>query len=331
VETVLELMDVYKYFIRPSVPGAPRKRRTLKAVDGVSFSINRGTSFALAGESGSGKTTVSRLILSLEKPTKGSILFEGRDLSSLRKSETTWYRSQVRAVFQDAAGSLNPRMRIRDIVAEPVEIQRPHFRRTETDAKVAEILRLVGLSARVMTNYPHELSGGQKQRVAIARAMILNPSTVVLDEPVSALDVSIRAQILNLLADIQEELGLTYFVIAHDLATLGHVSTNIGIMYLGRVVEMGDTEEIFENPLHPYTKALFAAMPELEPGRLKTRPSLYGEIGSALDLPEGCRFRPRCAVATNECAAAEPELSRAAASHFVACHRAGGLSGVVRT
>ena len=321
MEQLLRLREVFKYFPISS-GGFFRKRiKTLKAVDGISLSVEKGTSFALAGESGSGKTTVAKLILLLEKVTGGSILFEGKDLGSLTKPDTMWYRTRVCAVFQDAAGSLNPRMRIRDLVAEPMEVQKADIPKKVVDEKTEEMLQLVGLGPAVMNNYAHELSGGQKQRVAIARAMILRPSLVILDEPVSALDVSIRAQVLNLLSDIQEKLGLTYFIIAHDLATLGHVSKKIGIMYLGRIVEMGDTDEVFANPLHPYTRALFSAMPQPEPGRVKEKPSLSGEIGSALNLPGGCRFHPRCEYAGPECREHEPDLREARKAHHVACQR----------
>lgn len=328
VEPLLELRDVFKYFSKSSGGLFHRSVKKLKAVDGVSFSIDRGTSFALAGESGSGKTTVARLLLLLEKPTRGSILFEGRDLQQFTPQDTIWYRTRVQAVFQDASGSLNPRMRIRDIVGEPIEIQlevqhKTHARKA-VDTEIEEILHLVGLGPAVMNNYPHELSGGQKQRVAIARAMILNPSLVILDEPVSALDVSIRAQILNLLADIQERLGLTYFIIAHDLAMIGHVSARIGVMYLGRLVEMGHTEEVYSKPLHPYTKALFLAMPLPDPDRVKEKPSLAGEIGSALELPQGCRFHPRCDYAGPECREGEPSLNEITPTHQVACHKVNG-------
>lgn len=325
MESLLELREVFKYFSKSSGGLFHRSVKMLKAVDGVSLSIDRGTSFALAGESGSGKTTVARLLLLLEKPTHGSILFEEKDLLQFTQQDTIWYRTRVQAVFQDASGSLNPRMRIRDIVGEPIdiqlEVQHKTLSRKAVETKIEEILHLVGLSPAVMNNYPHELSGGQKQRVAIARAMILNPSLVILDEPVSALDVSIRAQILNLLADIQKRLGLTYFIIAHDLAMLGHVSTRIGIMYLGRIVEMGYTEEVYMKPLHPYTKALFLAMPLPDPDRVKEKPSLSGEIGSALELPQGCRFHPRCDYAGAECREVDPPLMEVIPGHQVACHK----------
>jgi oligopeptide/dipeptide ABC transporter ATP-binding protein len=211
-------------------------------------------------------------------------------------------------------------MRIKDIVGEPIEVQNRSLSRKAIEARVEEMLSLVGLRPAVLNNYPHELSGGQKQRVAIARAMILNPSLVILDEPVSSLDVSIRAQILNLLADIQERLGLTYFIIAHDLAMLGHVSDRIGIIYLGKIVEIGNTEEIYSKPLHPYTRALFSAMPRPEPMRRREKASLSGEIGSALDLPGGCRFHPRCDDAGSQCRKIGPLLTAVSPNHQVACH-----------
>jgi len=319
--SLLELKEVYKYFPITSGGFLHKKVKMLKAVDGVSFSIKEGTSFALAGESGSGKTTISRLVLLLEKPTHGSLVFENKEVEQFTQQDVMWYRSRVQAVFQDAAGSLNSRMRIRDIVAEPLVAQEKGFSPKELTEKVKEMLGLVGLSIAVLNNYPHELSGGQKQRVAIARAMILNPSLVILDEPVSSLDVSIRAQILNLLADIQEKLGLTYFIIAHDLAMLGHVSAQIGVMYLGRIVEIGDTEEVYTHPLHPYTRALFAAMPRPEPGTKRNRASISGEIGSALDLPQGCRFHPRCNDAFSECHEVDPPLIEISPNHHIACRR----------
>jgi oligopeptide transport system ATP-binding protein len=321
MESLLELKEIHKYFPISSGGFLRKKVKMLKAVDGVSFSIGKGTSFALAGESGSGKTTISRLVLLLEKPTHGSLVFENKEVQQFTQQDVMWYRSRVQAVFQDAAGSLNSRMRIRDIVAEPLVAQEKGFSPKELTEKVKEMLGLVGLSIAILNNYPHELSGGQKQRVAIARAMILNPSLVILDEPVSSLDVSIRAQILNLLADIQEKLGLTYFIIAHDLAMLGHVSAQIGVMYLGKIVEIGNTEEVYTNPLHPYTRALFAAMPRPEPGTKRNRPSILGEIGSALELPQGCRFHPRCEYGDSECHAVEPSLMEVSAHHHVACRR----------
>lgn len=324
MSTLLTLEGVHKHYPVSAGGFLRRKTQLLKAVDGVDLTIRQGESFALAGESGSGKTTMGKMILRLEASTAGRIAFEGRDFSAFDASDVARYRTQVQAVFQDASGSLNPRMRIGDVVAEPLAIHRStgqgSLSRAEIRERATDMLQRVGLSARVLDNYPHELSGGQKQRVAIARAMVLDPSLVVLDEPVSALDVSIRAQILNLLADLQEQFGLTYFIISHDLATLGHFSTSIAVMYLGRIIETGPTEAIYAQPLHPYTRALFQAMPVATPGRVKAAASVRGEIGSALDLPSGCRFCPRCDLAEPICREVDPPMTRIDATRSVACH-----------
>jgi oligopeptide transport system ATP-binding protein len=317
----LELHDVVKYF-PVNVGGVLRRKyKMLKAVDGVTFSVESKTCFGIAGESGSGKTTLAKLILLLEKATGGSILFEGKKLQSFTQKDTMWYRSRVQTIFQDAASSLNPRMRVRDLVSEPALVHCKTLSKKKIREMSEQILHLVGLGPNSLNMYPHEFSGGQKQRIAIARAMITEPSLVILDEPVSALDVSIRAQILNLLADIQERRGLTYIIIAHDLTLLQHVTTQIAVMYLGKILEMGDTEEVFANPLHPYSKALFAAIPRPEPGRVKETAALAGEIGSPLDTPNGCRFHPRCVLAYSTCLEIEPTLREINSMHHVACHR----------
>lgn len=320
--TLLSLEDVFKYYPVYRGRGYRRHRVHLKAVDGVSISVEKGASFALAGESGSGKSTIARLILMLEVPTEGALLMEQRRLDRFSRMDLAEYRSKVSAVFQDASGSLNPRMRIKDIVAEPLEIQRRDVGGKERSTRIEKMLELVGLGASVMNRFPHELSGGQKQRVSIARAVILQPTLVVLDEPVSALDVSIRAQVLNLLSDIQKELSVSYFVISHDLATLGYVSEHVGIMYLGRLVESGRTDTVFADPKHPYTKSLIAAMPDPEPGAVKVRAGAPGEIGSAIDLPTGCRYHPRCEYATSQCLREDPCLKVLQSDHSVACHLA---------
>jgi len=328
VAPLLEVKNLVKYF--PIVMGGVIRRRytMLKAVDGVTFSIDKGACFGLAGESGSGKTTISNLILLLEKITSGSILYEGRDISSFTDKDVMWYRTRVQTIFQDAASSLNPRMRVRNIVGEPLEVQLGKtLTKREIKERTEEMIRLVGLSADKLANYPHELSGGQKQRAAIAKAIILHPDLVILDEPVSALDVSIRAQILNLLSDIQEKQGLTYLIIAHDLAMLKHVTTDIGVMYLGNIVEIGKTDKVFGDPLHPYTRALFKAIPWPVPGRKKDAPALHGEIGTPLDLPSGCRFQNRCEEVTDICRKSEPALVELRPDHRVACHKAEGSLG----
>lgn len=320
METLLELRNVVKQFPVPA-GGVIRKRfKTCKAVDDVSFSVEKGACFGIAGESGSGKTTVAKLILLLERLSSGSILFQGKGIKDLSRQDLLWYRSNVQTVFQDAASSLDPRMRIKDIVSEPLEVQKGRaLSKQAINARTEEILGKVGLGSDYMNKYPHELSGGQKQRVAIANAIILNPSLVILDEPVSALDVSVRAQILNLLADIQEREKLTYVIISHDLATLEHVTTHVAVMYLGKIVEMGTTEQVFGNPRHPYTKALFRAVPRPEPGRVRESAVLEGEIGNPIAPPPGCRFHPRCPHCSDNCRHTAPVPCQVSPGHWVAC------------
>jgi peptide/nickel transport system ATP-binding protein len=319
--SLLEAQNVTKHF-PISMGGLLRKHYgMLKAVDGITFSINPGTCFGVAGESGSGKTTLAKMVLLLEKVTGGSIFFEGREIKGFTYKERMWYRTRVQTIFQDAASSLNPRMRIKDIISEPLVVHRKSLSKEEIMARTEEMLRLVGLRSDHMNMFPHELSGGQKQRVATARAIILEPTLVILDEPVSSLDVSIRAQILNLLSDIQERQGLTYLMIAHDLATMHQVTNSIAVMYLGKILEMGDTETVFSHPLHPYTKALFEAVPRPEPGRIKNVPALIGEIGNPLDPPSGCRFHPRCDQTFSDCREVEPRLREVTPGHQVACDR----------
>lgn len=319
--TLLELQNVVKHFPIP-VGGVLRRRYAqLRAVDGISLALRPGECFGVAGESGSGKTTLLKLILLLEHISQGSIRFEGKDITRLTGKELAWYRSRVQTVFQDAGSSLNPRMRIADIVGEPMKVSpTQRFKRQQIADKTRDILQMVGMGPANLQKYPHELSGGQKQRVAIARAVVLEPSLIVLDEPVSALDVSIRAQILNLLADIQSLRQLTYLIIAHDLAMLQHVTDKIAVMYLGKVVEMGETQSVFSNPIHPYTRALFEAAPQPVPGRRKERAAISGEIGNALYLPGGCRFHPRCSQAADRCRQLEAELQPVGPDHLVACH-----------
>jgi oligopeptide/dipeptide ABC transporter ATP-binding protein len=321
MEALLDIKGLTKHFLIPAGGILRKKYNILKAVDGVSFSVPTGTCFGIAGESGSGKTTINKLVLLEEKPTTGTILFEGKDITSFTRQEILQYRRRVQPVFQDASSSLDPNMRILDIVSEPMDIQQKTISRNVIRSKVKELLHLVGIGAESLRKYPHELSGGQKQRVAIARAISLDPSLVILDEPVSALDVSIRAQILNLLADIQEERQLTYLVIAHDLAMLRQVTTQIAVMYLGKIMEVGETEEVFSNPSHPYTKGLLQAVPRPIPRRNKERPALYGEIPNPLDPPMGCRFAPRCEEKLPGCDEFDPPLAQIAQGHLVACRK----------
>jgi len=290
----------------------------VRAVDSVSFQIDVGTTLGLVGESGCGKTTTSKLVLGLERPTAGTIRFEGADVSTLGAKADRHYRRSVQAVFQDPYASLDPRMRVGSIIAEPLVInERPSA--TELRRRVRELLDLVGLPERSAELFPHEFSGGQRQRIAIARALALSPKLIVLDEPVSALDVSIRAQILNLLRDIQKRLGVSYLFIAHDLAAVAHMSHTIAVMYLGKIVELGEATAVALDPKHPYTQALFAAALPIDLDRRVEEIALSGEVPSPLDPPSGCRFHPRCPYVMPRCASEEPQL-RPEAGRLAACH-----------
>jgi oligopeptide/dipeptide ABC transporter ATP-binding protein len=316
--TVLEANKLSKHFAaRRGLFGSGGG--VVRAVDDVSFAIERGKTLGVVGESGCGKTTTAKLVLDLERPTAGSILFEGRDLTSLDDAGRRHYRKSVQAVFQDPYASLNPRMRISAIIAEPLTTNEK-VTPAQVRERTLELLDLVGLSQRSADLFPHEFSGGQRQRIAIARALVLSPRLVVLDEPVSALDVSIRAQILNLLCDLQARLGLSYLFIAHDLAAVAHMSHEIVVMYLGRIVESGEARALASRPLHPYTKALFAAALPSHPDERRDDDSVVpGEVPSPLKPPSGCHFHPRCPHATPRCAVEAPALARVE-DRMVACH-----------
>ena len=296
--------------------------RVVRAVDGVSFDIAPGETLAFVGESGCGKTTLVKLALRIEQPTSGAIRFRGRPLADLDRSELQTYRSTVQAVFQDPTSSLNPRLDVAAIVGEPVQIN-TNLSRTERLARVREMLRLVGLPDDSWRRYSHEFSGGQRQRIAIARALALRPSLIVLDEAVSALDVSIQAQILNLLKELQGAFGLSYLFVSHNLATVRYMSDRVAVMYLGRIVETGPSESVFERRLHPYTRALLAAALPAHPQDARPPLSIAGEVPSALNLPSGCRFRTRCPLAQDICANVEPPLAEFGGGHRAACHFAG--------
>jgi oligopeptide/dipeptide ABC transporter ATP-binding protein len=291
----------------------------IKAVDGISFTIGKGETFGLVGESGCGKTTTAKLILLLEKITGGSIHFDGQDISQLRGPELKEYRSSVQAVFQDPYSSLSPRMRLGDIIAEPI-VESKSLPKNEIKDRVAEVLKVVGLRRDAHELYPHELSGGQRQRVAVARALASNPKLIVLDEPVSALDVSIRAQIMNLLNDIQKDLGVSFLLIAHDLAVVRHMSKTIGVMYLGKMVELAESDELYQHPLHPYTQALLSATLPSHPDEKREEIVLPGEVATPFNPPPGCRLYRRCFKAEKICLEKDPELREISSGHFVSCH-----------
>jgi oligopeptide/dipeptide ABC transporter ATP-binding protein len=291
----------------------------VKAVDEISFTLQQGETLALVGESGCGKTTTAKLILRLEQPTSGEVLMDGKDVHALSGSDLKDYRTMVQAVFQDPWSSLSPRMRVRNIVAEPLVINQK-VSRAQIDERVKEVMASVGLRPEQANLYPHEFSGGQRQRIAMASALISHPKLIILDEPVSALDVSIRAQIMNLLVDLQQQYNVSYLVIAHHLATTRYMAHEVAVMYLGKIVEKARTEELFNNPLHPYTKALFSAALPSHPDIEREEIILRGEVPSPINPPSGCRFHPRCPLAKPECATVEPEEKLMAAGHMVACH-----------
>ena len=291
----------------------------VQAVDGVSFSINEGETMGLVGESGCGKTTTAKLILRLERPTEGQIFLDGKDIQGFRGSELREYRTQVQAVFQDPWSSLSPRMKVRDIVAEALVVNRSVSKK-EKDERIAEVLEQVGLHREQGNLYPHEFSGGQRQRVAVASALASYPKLIVLDEPVSALDVSIRAQVMNLLVDLQEQTNVAYLLVAHNLATVRYMAQQTAVMYLGQIVEYAPTEELYENPLHPYTKALFSAALPSHPDVEREEIVLQGEVPSPINPPSGCRFHPRCPFAMEKCSVEEPVMKDMGNNHKVSCH-----------
>ena len=315
----LELRDLSKHFTVKS----DRGRATVRAVEKVNLDIPEGQTVALVGESGCGKTTIAKLVLKLEQPTSGAVTFDGKSLSEMSRGEIKNYRRQVQAVFQDPYASLNPRLTVRRIITEPIQAHYRHDRAT-LNARVAELLDIVGLPPLAADLYPHEFSGGQRQRIAIARALALNPKIIILDEPISALDVSIRAQVLNLLMDIQEKFGLTYLLIAHDLALVEHLSTRVAVIYLGSVVEVGPSEQIFSSPQHPYTQALLNAVPRPDPDYVPKAAEGFDDTGSALEPPSGCKFHPRCPYAFAPCKTDNPALVKLADGRQAACHLLSG-------
>jgi oligopeptide/dipeptide ABC transporter ATP-binding protein len=317
-DNLLEVRNLRKYF--PIKRGVlSRVRDYVKAVDDVSFSIRRGETLGLVGESGCGKTTTGRAVLRLIEPDAGEIKFDGIDLRALSARELRRRRRDMQIIFQDPYASLNPRMSVRSIVGEPFAIH-DSAHGTEREDRVADLLRTVGLDPGVGSRYPHEFSGGQRQRIGIARALAMKPKLIVADEPVSALDVSIQAQIINLLADLQKDLGLTYLFISHGIPVIEHISNRIGVMYLGKIVEVGTSAQICTNPKHPYTQALLSAVPIPEPGRKRERIVLHGDVPTPVNPPSGCRFHTRCPIVIDRCRTEEPPLKSLADGRLGACH-----------
>lgn len=319
-EILISVKDLKKHF--PINAGVFRRQvGSIKAVDGISFDIKVGETLGLVGESGCGKSTTGRALIQLYKPTAGKIYFGDIDLASLRREKMRKLRNEIQMIFQDAYSSLNPRMTIAQIVREPMEIFRTASR-NEANERVDYLLEVVGLDKTFKNRYPHEFSGGQRQRIGIARALALNPKLIILDEPISALDVSVQAQVINLLEDLQEQFGLTYLFIAHDLSVVRHISDRVAVMYLGRIVELTDKDSLYEKPLHPYTQGLLSAVPIPDPvvEEQRKRIILEGDVPSPANPPSGCNFRTRCALATQLCAEEQPEWREAISGHFVACH-----------
>ena len=314
---LVEVRNLCKYF---DINTGLFRTKPLKAVDGVSFNINRGETLGLVGESGCGKTTVGRTILNLYKPTSGEILFDGAPIKT--KQEIHEFRKKATMVFQDPYSSLNPRMTVADIIGEPLDVHKLYSSKQERQERILELMNYVGLNSEHAARYAHEFSGGQRQRIGIARSLAVNPDFIVCDEPVSALDVSIQAQVINMFDDLQEKLGLTYLFIAHDLLVVRHISDRIAVMYLGKMVELAEANEIYNHPLHPYSISLLSAVPVPDPkiARANQRVMLEGDIPSPLNAPSGCPFRTRCPYATEQCAAEVPEFKEVSAGHFVACH-----------
>ena len=310
--TLLEVRNLKKYFQVP--------KGYLHAVDDVSFKINEGETLGIVGESGCGKSTLGRAILRLHEPTSGTVLFDGMNVTGMDKQEMRSLRKYMQIIFQDPYASLNPRFTVAQIIEEPLRLHKIYSSEAEIQARVEELMDMVGLSARMQNAYPHEFDGGRRQRIVIARALAVNPRFIVCDEPVSALDVSIQAQILNLMIDLQKDLNLTYIFISHNLSVVKHISTDVGVMYLGNIVELSSTEDLFANPLHPYTECLLSAVPNMDPRKKMKRIILEGDMPSPADPPAGCKFHTRCPYATELCVKEEPKWEEKSPGHFAACH-----------
>ena len=322
-QPIVEVRNLKEYF---NINMGMFRTKPLKAVDNVSFAIQPGETLGLVGESGCGKTTVGRTILHLYKPTGGEVLYKGRKIQT--KADIQAFRNKASMVFQDPYSSLNPRMTVADIIGEPLDVHKLYSSRQERQERILELMGYVGLNSEHAARYAHEFSGGQRQRIGIARALAVNPDFIVCDEPVSALDVSIQAQVINMFAELQEKFGLTYLFIAHDLLVVRHISDRIAVMYLGKMVELANANEIYDHPLHPYSKSLLSAIPVTDPkiARANQRIVLSGDIPSPLNAPSGCPFRTRCPYACDKCAESMPDFQEVSAGHFVACHRVGEIN-----
>lgn len=323
-EYILEVQDLKKWY--PIKDGVfSRVNGNIKAVDGVSFNIKSGETVGIVGESGCGKSTLGRTLIRSIDPTSGNVIFDGEDITKLNKKQLKTARNKMKFIFQDPYASLNPRMTVKDIIAEPIDIQKNYKTNKERDAKIEEAMDMVGLNKKYINRYAHEFSGGQRQRIGIARAMILDPKLVICDEPVSALDVSVQAKIINLLKKLQREKGVAYIFISHDLSVVEHIADRVAVMYLGKIVELSDKKELYKNPKHPYTKALFSAIPRIEvdlDDNLNNEEDmlLEGDIPSPANPPKGCRFNTRCPIAKDICFLEEPELKLVGYEHLCACH-----------
>lgn len=319
-QTILEARDLKKHFIKTS--GMVSRKLIVKAVDGVSFDIHQGETLGLVGESGCGKTTVGRTLIGLYKPTEGSVLYKGEDLVSADSKMWVKYRRQMQMIFQDPYSSLNPRMTVGDIVGEPIDIHKLAAGKKERTERIEYLLNMVGLNPEHLNRYPHEFSGGQRQRIGIARALAVEPDLIVCDEPISAVDVSIQAQIINMLERLQDELGLTYLIIAHDLSMIKYISDRVAVMYLGKIVELVTSENLYANPQHPYTRALLSAVPIADPEieRQRKRIILEGDVPSPVNPPSGCYFHTRCSRALQICREVEPQKTDLGSGQWVACH-----------
>lgn len=321
-EILLEAKDLEKHF--PVKDFFGRQKQAVRAVDGVSLAIRKGETFGLVGESGCGKSTLGRTLIRMYEPTGGQIIFGGTDITKLKNKELIPYHKRMQIIFQDPYSALDPHHNVKEIIQEPMMVD-GKMKEEEVEDRIEELLKRVGMKSSDMYKYAYEFSGGQRQRIGIARSLAVNPEFLLCDEPISALDVSIQAQVVNMLEDLQAELGLTYLFVAHDLSMVRHISTRIGVMYLGKIVEIAESDELYDNPLHPYTKALLSSIPVADPitARNSQRETLEGDLPSPMNIPQGCRFHTRCAYATEECRTNCPGMVEFETGHFVACHHAG--------